>query len=57
MRSYQLIVRVLDRTKPSQASRMARTPNTETIDALWQARAGSGLSEHTNLDAFKGEHG
>ena len=32
-------------------------PNTETIEALRQARTGSGLNEYADLEAFKAEHG
>ena len=33
-----------------------RIPNTETIDALRQARAESGLQEYDSLDELKAEH-
>ena len=32
-------------------------PNTETIEALRQARAGTGLTEYADLEALKAEHG
>ncbi len=32
-------------------------PNTETIEALRQARTGSGLNEYADLVALKAEHG
>ena len=57
MRFFHRIARVLYRTKPSQATRTVRIPNTETIDALRQARAGSGLKEYADLDALKAEYG
>ena len=57
MRFCHRIARVLDRNKPSQVTRTVRIPNPETKDALRQARAGSGLKEYANLDAFKAEHG
>ncbi len=33
-----------------------RIPNTETLDALRQARSQDGLIEYTDLEAFKAEH-
>ena len=32
-------------------------PNTDTIEALRQARAGTGLTEYADLEALKAEHG
>ncbi len=57
MSFFHRIVRVLDRIIPSQVNRTARTPNAETIDALQQTRAGSGLKEYADLDALKADHG
>lgn len=57
MRLYHHIARVLDRIKPSQVTRTVRIPNAETFDALRQARAGVGLNEYADLNAFKAEHG
>ena len=34
-----------------------RIPNTETIDALLQANAGSGLNKYADLEALKSGHG
>ena len=33
-----------------------RVPNTETIEALRQARVGEGLTEYDDLDALKTKH-
>ena len=34
-----------------------RIPNAETIEALRQARAGEGLTEHADLEGLKTKHG
>ena len=34
-----------------------RIPNSETIDALRQARKGVGLTEYADLETLKAEHG
>ena len=36
---------------------LVRIPNTETLDALRQARSQDGLNEYDDLEALKAEHG